>query len=219
VWDEILQSMLPLITLCELPLFYLNSEREKKRWVSAGAFLLVTRAAYERAGGHGAVRDRVIEDIGLSGALKRSGARCALLDGRAFVSLTMYRGLREYVNGFRKNFASMFDHPLVLAGGFAFYLALNLVQPLWAAGLAVRAALGAPVTPGMAAMFAGAGALLLTRFALAAVIGQNPLFAFTHPLQAAVNGWIIFLSCWDRFVRRKITWRGREIDAASVHSP
>lgn len=218
-WDEVLQPTLPMTALCEAPLFWLNSDAQRRQWVAAGAFLLVTRTAYDKAGGHAAVRDRVIEDISLAGALKRSGARCKVLDGRTRVSLTMYRGLREYVEGFRKNFASMFGHPVLLLVAVALYLLGNLVQPVRAGWLAIDTLGGAPLTPGRIAMFAGLLGLLAVRGVLAGAIGQNPLYAFTHPLQAAVNGWIFVLSGWDRFVRGKIVWRGREIDARTVRSP
>lgn len=218
-WDEVLQPFLPFMVFFELPVFFLNSDRQKTRWASAGAFLLVARPAYERIGGHAAVRDRVIEDVAISGALKRSGARCRVLDGRARVSLAMYRGLTEYVNGFRKNFASLFDHPLPMLAGAGFYLAFNLVQPLWTVGMWIarlaRPA-GEPPGAGLIAMTAGALALLAARAALAVAIGQNPLWAFTHPLLAAVNGWVLARSGWDRFARRKIVWRGRETDARTV---
>lgn len=218
-WDEVLQPMLTMMTLFELPVFWLNSDRQKKRWMGAGAFLAVTRAAYEKIGGHAAVKNRVIEDIALATALKRSFATCRILDGRAFVKIRMYHGLREFVNGFRKNFALVFASPVLMAFTSGFYLFMNLVQPLWATIIAwklVQAHRAA--TPGELLMLAAAAMLLIQRLILSAELRQNPLYALTHPLQAAINGWIYALSAHDRFIKKSIRWRGREIPMATVRA-
>ncbi len=218
-WDEVLQPMLTMMTLFELPVFWLNSDRQKKRWMGAGAFLAVTRAAYEKIGGHAAVKNRVIEDIALATALKRSFATCRILDGRAFVKIRMYHGLREFVNGFRKNFALVFASPVLMAFTSGLYLFMNLVQPLWATIIAwklVQAHRAA--TPGELLMLAAAAMLLIQRLILSAELRQNPLYALTHPLQAAINGWIYALSAHDRFIKKSIRWRGREIPMATVRA-
>ncbi len=65
-------------------------------------------------------------------------------------------------------------------------------------------------------MIAGVLLLLLNRLLLCVEIRQNPLYALTHPLLGLVFCWIFLLSCWDRFVRREIVWRGRKIKPADT---
>ena len=218
-WDEVLQPMLTMITLFELPVFWLNSDRQQRRWMGAGAFLAVTRPAYETIGGHAAVKDRIVEDIALATALKRSGAICRILDGRAFVKIRMYHGLREFVNGFRKNFALIFASPILMLFTSGFYLFLNLVQPLWAACIGAQLMRSRLIaTAGEWLMLTAAATLIVQRLILAVELRQNPLYALTHPLQAAINGGVYALSAYDRFIKRSIRWRGRDIPMAAVRA-
>jgi len=55
-----------------------------------GQFLLIEREAYERIGGHEAVRSSMIEDILLADHAKRSGVACWVAGGRDLVSVRMY---------------------------------------------------------------------------------------------------------------------------------
>jgi glycosyltransferase involved in cell wall biosynthesis len=70
--------------------------------VSGGA-LAFRRDLYERIGGHAAVRDRIVEDLALGRAARRSGAGVAVALGAGVIHLRMYRGYREVVAGFGKN--------------------------------------------------------------------------------------------------------------------
>jgi len=70
-----------------------------------GQFAAFRRGPYLAAGGHGAVRDRTIEDVALVRHLKRAGARYALRVGPRLTQTRMYRSLGEIWNGFAKNAA------------------------------------------------------------------------------------------------------------------
>jgi 4,4'-diaponeurosporenoate glycosyltransferase len=72
-----------------------------------GPCLLTSRADYERAGGHAAVRGAVLDDARLARAYQRAGlpVRCAL--GGQDVTMRSYPGgLGQLVDGWTKNFAS-----------------------------------------------------------------------------------------------------------------
>ena len=47
-----------------------------------------------RAGGHAAVRDRILEDLGLARLITRAGGRIALADGSALATCRMYGSWR-----------------------------------------------------------------------------------------------------------------------------
>jgi chlorobactene glucosyltransferase len=72
-----------------------------------GQFMLVRRAAYEAAGGHGAVRDAICEDTALAGLIKRSGRKIALHGGERLLSTRMYTGWRNLWPGLAKNLVDM----------------------------------------------------------------------------------------------------------------
>lgn len=70
-----------------------------------GQFAAFRRGPYLAAGGHGAVRDRTIEDVALVRVLTRTGARYALRVGPALTHTRMYHSLGEVWRGFSKNAA------------------------------------------------------------------------------------------------------------------
>mgnify|MGYP001562896461 CR=1 FL=1 len=70
-----------------------------------GQFACFRRDAYFRAGGHQAVRDRIVEDVALVRELKRAGGRYAVRVGPSVTTTHMYRGLGELWRGFTKNAA------------------------------------------------------------------------------------------------------------------
>lgn len=210
-WNEVLEPVLSYMTLFGMVIPWLNWDGQRFAWIAGGAFLCVRRRAYEKLGGHEAVRNLIIDDIGLAMKLKRAGNRCRIVDGRAMVKLRMYHNLRETLNGFRKNLSATHSSLLLLASGSLFYVATSVLQPLWGAGLGIAALTGGGLTTGGMLMTAGVLLLLLNRLLLCIEIRQNPLYALTHPLLGLVFCWIFLLSCWDRFVRREIVWRGRKI--------
>lgn len=68
-----------------------------------GQFILVRRAAYERAGGHAAVRDKVLEDVELAQAVVRAGGRMQAANGDALLHVRMYTSGAEVREGLTKN--------------------------------------------------------------------------------------------------------------------
>jgi len=89
-----------------VPLPEIRSTRSPRLSVANGQAILVRRAAYERIGGHAAVRDHVVEDVSLAIAAKAAGVPTALLDGRRWLDCAMYDDTRGFVRGFAKSFHS-----------------------------------------------------------------------------------------------------------------
>jgi glycosyltransferase involved in cell wall biosynthesis len=74
-----------------------------KDHIGIGAFNLVRREAYERAGGHAALRMELLDDLALGAIVKRSGGRSvfALPDG--MVRTRWHVGARGLIRGVEKN--------------------------------------------------------------------------------------------------------------------
>lgn len=79
----------------------------QRRPMAFGPCLLTTRAAYEKAGGHAAVRAEVLDDVALARAYARAGLPVRCLVGGEQVRMRMYpSGLRQLVEGWTKNISS-----------------------------------------------------------------------------------------------------------------
>ncbi len=72
-----------------------------------GQMLLVDRTSYDRAGGHQAVRGKILENFHLAGRFREVGVPVQSVGGRNLLSFRMYpNGVRELVEGWTKGFAS-----------------------------------------------------------------------------------------------------------------
>jgi glycosyltransferase involved in cell wall biosynthesis len=80
-----------------------------------GQYLLITRAAYDAVGGHAAIARRLLEDVELARAVKRSGRRIRFRFGGDAVRARMYRSVPQLVEGWTKNLALLFKTPARLA--------------------------------------------------------------------------------------------------------
>jgi 4,4'-diaponeurosporenoate glycosyltransferase len=83
------------------------ARRPGRRPMAFGPCLLTSRADYERAGGHAAVRGEILDDVQLAVAYHRAGlpVRCAV-GGQSIRMRSYPGGLRQLVDGWTKNFAS-----------------------------------------------------------------------------------------------------------------
>ncbi len=213
-WENVLMPYL-LVAFFESPGFLANWRRP--RWIAAGggAGNLVRRAVYDAVGGHAALRASVVDDVHLGFAVKLAGYRFGIVRAEERVAVRMYRGFREVVDGFTKNIAYVYQGavgpPL-----FAFTLATLTAAILPPAAL-VAALLGAKI-PATDLVLAAEGYAIVvaSRLALAGALGDALWPAPTHPIMAAVWSGILARSLYQRFVRRRLTWRGRDFEARSA---
>ena len=101
---------------------------ESHEAVATGQFMLIRRSAYEAIGGHAAVRHAICEDLMLARAVKRSGRRVLLQDGRHVLATRMYTGWATLWIGISKNLSEMLGGPWRTAA-----IAVAAVVLAWAA--------------------------------------------------------------------------------------
>jgi len=184
--------------------------RAGERRFSIGQYLLFDRAAYDRVGGHPAVRDRVAEDLAFARMVEAAGDRFELLYAPGLMQVRMYpEGFAAFVRGWRRNFREG-----MRAAGVAGVLEIAAVLG-WL--------LGAPLTVatagGGAGLAVGAAGFAVACAAIARrqrALGQLPWWtAPAYPLFAGVFVWVSLLALYDRLRRAPIRWRGREVDLAA----
>jgi hypothetical protein len=195
--------------------------------MGVGAFLMVRRTAYDAAGGHQAIRDRIVDDYALAESVKRAGGKLWLADGGELLSIRMYHSLAELWRGWSKNLYAglrlpvwvrvagrervvVNNRPLVvlwlLLGFIVATFVLPIVLPVW---VAVTPANPATVlaTYGLSAAYVGAWAALCRR------IGISRGWALALPLGALVVGAIALNSTWRARFGGGLVWRGRRYAA------
>ena len=171
-----------------------------------GQFMLFRREAYDACGGHGCVRDNVLEDVGLAREVKRAGYRAILADGGATVSTRMYRGLEEVWNGYSKNAYAFFGYNPLLLGLGVIVLAVLYVFPL---ALAVWAFAGANFI--LSVLFVAQYLVAVqTRLMLAARFDYPWADAFAHPV-AIVFFIGIQLNSLRWHLTKRAKWKGRTL--------
>ncbi|HEX2772122.1 MAG TPA: glycosyltransferase family 2 protein [Micromonosporaceae bacterium] len=210
--ERLVQPLLHWSWLTFLPLRAIERSPRPALAAAGGQLLVVDRAGYEAAGGHAAVRDRVLEDIELARAVKRAGGRIALADGSALATCRMYGSWRELTAGYTKSLWSAFPSPAGAAAVVALLLLLYAVPPVVAIGAGAAAIAG---VPGAAGPAAGSGAAYLLGVigrvvAARATRGRAWPDALAHPLSVLLFAGLIARS-YDLRRRRRLAWRGRPV--------
>ena len=176
------------------------SDPKSKDSIGVGAFNLVRREAYERAGGHARIRYDMIDDLSLGRILKRSGARQLFLAHAGRVRAKWHTGARGLIRGVEKNaFASLKYRALPALGAVLVQLALTLGPALgWLVPGAV--AKGATV-----AAWAG----VVACYALASrEVPIRPWHAVLMPAGGLLFAYAILRSTVKVLARGGVEWRG-----------
>jgi chlorobactene glucosyltransferase len=226
-WEKVVQPYVFAVLLLRYGgMEAMSRSTDPRRKIANGQYLLFTREAYERAGGHHAVRDHVAEDLLLAQRLTALGMRVHMLLAREHLATRMYASLAEIRAGWGKNvFAAGRDtlpaNRLVRAL-FPFALPKVVLLPAWPAyaalvgWLVLQAIPLLPVPAGaalrgiaIAVFWAGALAAPVNLVAWMAVYvfsRLHPLWALLHPLGGLVFSWI----CVEAAVRGdRVSWKGR----------
>ncbi len=196
VGQSLVQPLLQWSWLTFLPLRAMERSRRPSLAAAGGQFLVVRAAGYRAAGGHVAVRDRVLEDIELARTVKRAGGRIALADGSRLATCRMYGSWRELVDGYAKSLWASFGSPVGAAAVVGLLLVLYVIPicTLSAAGLAAYA-LG-----------------VVSRMVTARATGARALpQALAHPVSIVLFAWLVAIS-FRRRRQGRLAWKGRRIE-------
>ena len=102
-WEHVIQPSVGGLILAGNDLAKVNDEARPEKAIANGQLILVRREAYEQIGGHSAVQDNILDDIGLAKAFKGAGLRVRCLLLRELFSCRMYTGFSELWHGWTKN--------------------------------------------------------------------------------------------------------------------
>jgi hypothetical protein len=198
--ERLVQPLLQWSWLTTLPLRLAERSQRSSTAAANGQLLAIDRAAYRRAGGHGAVRGEVLDDLALLRAVKATGGRGGVTDGTHLAECRMYDGWPALRDGYTKSLWSALGSP---AGAVTTVVGLCLLY-VWPP---VAATCGSRVGAlGYAAGVAGRAV------AARRTDGRVWPDAFAHPASVALLGWLTARS-WSGRRRGTLHWKGRPIEA------
>jgi len=200
--QRLVQPLLQWSWLTFLPVRLMERSPRPALAAAGGQLLVVDRAGYAAAGGHAAVRDRVLEDVELARAVKRAGGRIGLADGSALADCRMYASWPELVAGYTKSLWASSG-----AAAVAVPLLLLYAAPPVIAVAAVSAGAGSVAAAALAAYLLGVAGRLI---AAGATGGRSWPDAWAHPVSVVLFGWLVARSWWLRR-RGALAWRGRPV--------
>jgi chlorobactene glucosyltransferase len=175
-----------------------------------GQCLAFRREAYQKIGGHAAVKGEIVEDIVLAKKTKKMGLQLVMALGNGLIHGRMYRDWRTVREGFGKNIlAGHGGKPFFLVISTIFHWLLFIVPWLWLLwGLFIPAMPGWWVMP-LAAIALGLGARALS----AAASRHRLLDALLMPVSVLLMTVIAAQSLWWHYTQGGPIWKGRVVRA------
>jgi chlorobactene glucosyltransferase len=211
-WEK---SVIPVVYAKLSGLFRFEDVSDPNSPVAAanGQFLLIRREAYERMGGHAAVKSEILEDVELARRVKSVGGNLIFLPGAEWVRTRMYRNFGDMWRGWSKNLYLLYGGNVRrMLGSVAFLWLLDVLPAL----AFVAACLWLAMGEGRAvAIMAAIGCFLLAlgrQWGYArtlAHIGFDPGLSGYQVMGALLVGVLILESARAHRAGGRIEWKGR----------
>ncbi len=203
--EKLLIPLIHWLLLCFLPLWGMRHFRWSAFGAGCGQWFTTTRPAYEKAGGHAAVKASLHDGLTLPRAYRRVGQFTDICDASKLATCRMYRSARAVWFGLAKNARE----GLAATGQIGFWtvvLVCGQVLPsaLWVVALF---ALTDPLTLGV--IFA---ALLLsqtTRLLIARSFGEPLVGVALHPIAILLLLAVQWYALGRAVVGKPVGWKGR----------
>ena len=115
--NTVLSTFVMMLEIRQQP--WAVSDPKSEASLGVGAFNLLSRKAYEKAGTHQAIALRPDDDLKLGERIKQSGGKQGALYGRSEIELEWYPSIKEFISGLMKNVFSVYNYQfmkMVFAG-------------------------------------------------------------------------------------------------------
>lgn len=215
-WEK---SVIPLVYvhLARHYRFEEVSDPESPAAAANGQYLLIRREAYERAGGHEALRAEILEDVELARRIKAAGGRLIFLPGAEWVETRMYQSFRQMWRGWTKNLYLLFGGKTGrILGTIAEVKFLDLGVPVAFFALCLLMGLGygsAPLALAAVSVFLAA---LWRQWSYSAALGRlgfDPRLANYLVPGACLLSLLLLNSLLAHRWRGSVRWKGRKYPA------
>ncbi|OLD04352.1 MAG: hypothetical protein AUJ07_04260 [Crenarchaeota archaeon 13_1_40CM_3_53_5] len=208
-WEKLLQPPIFLLIMLCVGGKLVNRDNRQNA-LGNGQYMLFRRAAYEKLGGHYAVRERIVEDYSLARLLKKAGMKLRMVAAPDAVGVRMYSSLGEIWRGWRKNFYTVPENHRFERALFRLTWMLGILVLPYA--ILVNGIFLAPTTPLNPYLFAGVFMALLLWLGILVLdrsIGVSTGYALLFPVAILVYTAIGVDSTIRGALGLGFTWKGR----------
>lgn len=199
--ERLIIPLIHFVLLGFLPVARMRKSTDPRFAAACGQILAVRRDAYEAAGGHSAVANRIHDAVALARSFRAHGQSTDLFDATDTFRCRMYRNASEVFHGFAKNAHEGLAAPRLIVPATVLLLG-GQVLPFVTLMLANSPA--ASAVSSVAAM-----AVLLPRLIGALRYRQPLLSAFLHPIGVCVLLFIQWFAFFRSLRRKPAVWKGR----------
>jgi chlorobactene glucosyltransferase len=222
-WERVLMPIVVLGITLQYPLERVNNQKSKLA-IANGQFLLIKRSTYQKVGGwEGKLRHSILDDRDMALAVKHSGGKVSVQDGREIVSVRMYTNFQEIWQGWRKNAfvgsrAAFITFPLfiftsIFMGIFPFFqLPYALIKWLSLRGTKDPKKLNERKRTAKMLLFStiSVGLNIFVRSRLDKGLGVSRKYSILNPLGILVIIGILLDSMWRSISGKGLSWKGRD---------
>lgn len=209
--EWLLLPLIHFVLLAYLPIAAMRLFTAPGFAAGCGQFMLVDRKAYERCGGHAAIRTTMHDGILLPKLLRKSGYHTDIADMTELAVCRMYHSAKEVWSGLAKNATEGLAAPsrIVL---FTFLLLMGQIAPvILAVALLLRPGLVSPVE--FRWLWAAVVASFLPRLLAAVRFRQRWISALLHPIGVAVLLALQWYALIRKLTGQPATWKQRAYNA------
>ncbi len=203
--EKLLIPLIHFVLLGFLPMGRMRASRHPAYGAGCGQLFLARRDAYDRAGGHAAIRETLHDGIRLPRAFRSAGLATDLFDATGVATCRMYRSAKEVWNGLAKNAVEGLGAPKTILPATVLLFG-GQVMPVLLCILGL-ASLISPVALTLAAL--AAVAAYAPRLAAARRFRQSIPGALLHPLGICVFLAIQWYALARWLIGKPAAWKGR----------
>ncbi|GAB5465319.1 MAG: hydroxychlorobactene glucosyltransferase CruC [Candidatus Kapaibacteriales bacterium] len=113
--ERLFSPISDLILFTLLPLKLVEKTSNPSISAANGQWIMITRDAYEKIGGHESVRNSLLDDTDIARRAKTKGLKTGVYSGIGIVKTRMYSSFISIVNGFAKNIYPIFGSNIFIA--------------------------------------------------------------------------------------------------------
>ena len=213
--EELLLPYIFFSTIALMPIGLAYRFRNPAMCFAIGQFMLFKRSAYQKIGGHQAIKNIAMEDLTLGRRIKKAGLRWRMVDGGLRIRCRMYSGFRETWQGLTRFIYLGYENNILNLVLVWLFTAFIFLGPLVIVILRILGISLSPIEVIASAISIGLSVSLwvVTYWRLRFQMG----FAFLYPVTFFLN-FIMTIKSMVSTRSGQTTWKGRSILKTDVHA-